>query len=225
VQQLSAAEHKSRAATLATEVGATALVVADREQVLLATGEPSVPVHCRSIRKSLLGALFGRRVLSGSVDLDATLADRGIDDIVPPPLTEDGRTARVRDLLTCRSGVYHPSNHQPPTDRAALPPRGSRRPGTHFVYNNWDFNALGTILARRTGLRVGEAFQRRIAAPLGMDDFGVDDDNYREALGMLLERPAVLAERRDRLSALGGEESLETLKRQEAACERAYRSG
>ena len=36
--------------------------------------------------------------------------------------------------------------------------------------------------------------------------------------------PAVLAERRERLSALGGEESLETLKRQEAACERAYRA-
>ncbi|HVA22849.1 MAG TPA: hypothetical protein VMW62_00475, partial [Chloroflexota bacterium] len=38
--------------------------------------------------------------------------------------------ARVRDLLTCRSGVYHPANHAGPQGGAEIsPPRGSCRPG------------------------------------------------------------------------------------------------
>src|ERR1035437_7712449 len=133
---------------LAGQVGATAVVVNDSYSDLLSVGEPSATMPCRSIRKPLLGALFGRPVIDGAIDLDATLADLGIDDNVPPPLTSSERAARVRDLLTCRSGVYHPSNHQ--TRSVTLPPRGTHQPGTHFLYNNWDFNALGTILDRHT---------------------------------------------------------------------------
>jgi CubicO group peptidase (beta-lactamase class C family) len=128
---------------LAGQVGATAVVVNDSDSELLSVGEPSATMHCRSIRKPLIGALFGRPVIDGAIDLDATLADLAIDDNVPPPLTSSERAARVRDLLTCRSGVYHPSNHQ--TRSVTLPPRGTHQPGTHFLYNNWDFNALGTI--------------------------------------------------------------------------------
>jgi CubicO group peptidase (beta-lactamase class C family) len=156
-------------AALAAQVGATAVVVCDHEQELMSVGDPAVTVPCRSIRKSLLGALFGRHVIEGALDLDATLADLGVDDCVPPPLTADERAARLRDLLTCRSGVYHPANHQP--ENVMLPPRGTHRPGTRFVYNNWDFNALGTIFTRLTGLGIHSAFDERIAKPLGMQDF------------------------------------------------------
>ena len=97
----------------------------DHERVLMVIGQPEVTVHCRSIRKTLLGALFGRHVLTGTIDLDATLASLGIDDRVPPGLSDEEGTARVRDLLTCRSGVYHPSNHAPPDMRATLPSRGA----------------------------------------------------------------------------------------------------
>jgi CubicO group peptidase (beta-lactamase class C family) len=168
----------TRVRELAGQVGATAVVVCDSERELLSVGEPSATVHCRSIRKSLLGALFGRHVTAGAIGLDATLADLGIDDCVPPPLTDEEREARVADLLTCRSGVYHPSNHQGLAARAALPPRGAYRPGTHFVYNNWDFNALGTILERAIGRSMFEEFAQTIAEPAGMADFDSAQQRY-----------------------------------------------
>jgi CubicO group peptidase (beta-lactamase class C family) len=153
-------------------------VVRDREREILSTGRPSAAVDCRSIRKPLLGALFGRHVADGRIDLDATLADLGIDDAVPPPLTAAERSARVRDLLACRSGIYHPSNHQGAAARAALPPRGAHQPGTHFFYNNWDFNALGTILERCTGMTLFDEFADTIAGPVGMQDFDRMQQQY-----------------------------------------------
>jgi len=118
---------------LASQIGATAVVVCDHRKELLCAGQPSVAVHCRSIGKTLLGALFGRHVASGAIELDATPADPGIDDSVPPSLTSEEWSARVRDLLTCRPGIYHPSNHQGEAARAALPPRGAHRPGSYFL--------------------------------------------------------------------------------------------
>jgi CubicO group peptidase (beta-lactamase class C family) len=58
------------------------------------------------------------------------------------------------------------------------PARGSHTPGTFWYYNNWDFNALGAILEKKTGLKIGEAFYRRIAKPIGMQDFQPDDVYY-----------------------------------------------
>jgi len=163
---------------LAAQAGAIAVVVCDHSTELLCAGQPSVIVHCRSIRKTLLGALFGRHVASGTINLDATLADLGIDDSVPPSLTSAERSARVRDLLTCRSGIYHPSNHQGAAARAALPPRGAHRPGTRFLYNNWDFNALGTILERAIGRSMFTEFAQTIAGPAGMRDFDPARQRY-----------------------------------------------
>jgi CubicO group peptidase (beta-lactamase class C family) len=112
---------------LAGQVGATAVVVCDYKRQLFRVGEPSRPVHCPSIRKSLLGALFGRPVIGGTIGLDATLADLGTDDGVPPPLTEAERAARLRDLLTCRLGICHPSNHQVLFDKSAGASSAGRR--------------------------------------------------------------------------------------------------
>jgi CubicO group peptidase (beta-lactamase class C family) len=163
---------------LANQIGATGVVVLDHGRELLSIGDPSAAVDCRSIRKPLLGALFGRYVMDGTIDLDATLADLGIDDSVPPPLTSAERSARVRDLLTCRSGIYHPSNQQGPEARAALPARGAHRPGTQFFYNNWDFNALGTILERRIGRSLFDEFAGTIAGPAGLPDFDLSQQQY-----------------------------------------------
>jgi CubicO group peptidase (beta-lactamase class C family) len=163
---------------LANQVGATGVVVLDHGRELLSAGDPSAAVDCRSIRKPLLGALFGRHVMAGTIDLDATLAELGIDDTVPPPLTSAERSARVRDLLTCRSGIYHPSNQQGPEARAALPARGTHQPGTQFLYNNWDFNALGTILERRIGRSLFDEFASTITGPAGLPDFDLSQQQY-----------------------------------------------
>jgi CubicO group peptidase (beta-lactamase class C family) len=39
-------------------------------------------------------------------------------------------------------------------------------PGQYWFYNNWDFNALGTIVQQSAGMPLGELFAQRIAAPL-----------------------------------------------------------
>ena len=126
-----------------------------------------------SVRKSLVGILYGIYAGEGRIDLDATLAGIGIDDV--QPLTDIERSATIRDLLAARSDIYHPSVYDTAQGR---PPRGSHPPGTFWFYNNWDFNALGTIFERATGENLFEAFARRVAVPLGMQDFNLSDLNY-----------------------------------------------
>jgi CubicO group peptidase (beta-lactamase class C family) len=50
--------------------------------------------------------------------------------------------------------------------------------GTFWFYNNWDFNVLGTIFEKKTGMKIGEAFYKRIALPIGMQDFRPEDVYY-----------------------------------------------
>jgi hypothetical protein len=62
--------------------------------------------------------------------------------------------------------------------KAKRPKRHSHAPGTFWYYNNWDFNALGTIFKQETGTKIFEEFDRRIAKPLQMEDFKVSDCHY-----------------------------------------------
>jgi CubicO group peptidase (beta-lactamase class C family) len=86
--------------------------------------------------------------------------------------------ARVVDLLRARSGVYHLVDFETESMRKSRPARGSHAPGTFWYYNNWDFNVLGTIFEKKTGLKIGAAFYRRIAKPIGMQDFQPGDVFY-----------------------------------------------
>ena len=45
-----------------------------------------------------------------------------------------------------------------PSDQDDRPARGSHAPGTHWFYNNWDFNVSGVIIERLTGETVYEVF-------------------------------------------------------------------
>jgi CubicO group peptidase (beta-lactamase class C family) len=62
--------------------------------------------------------------------------------------------------------------------RAERPTRGSHPVGTHWYYNNWDFNALGTIYRRSTGEDIFRAIDSRIANPIGMQDFRAAEGEY-----------------------------------------------
>lgn len=131
-----------------------------------------LPVH--SIRKSLLSALIGMHEAENRIDLEATLEELGIDD--KQGLTAREKLATVLDLLTARSGIYHPSGFETPWMVSLKPARGSNGPGVHWCYNNWDFNALGTIFRRQTGADIFADFFARIAAPCGMEDFRPETD-------------------------------------------------
>lgn len=50
--------------------------------------------------------------------------------------------------------------------------------GSFWHYNNWDFNTLGTIYEQQTGEKIFEAFEKRIAQPLQMQDFELDDGGH-----------------------------------------------
>src|SRR5271155_698937 len=117
-----------------------------------------------------MSALIGIAVARGQINLHDNLAILGIDD-TQPSLTADEKQATVGDLLEARSGFYHGANYETADNAALRPPRGSHPPGTHWYYNNWDFNALGAIYERATGKAIFEAFRGQIAQPVGMQDY------------------------------------------------------
>ncbi len=159
-------------------IGSAAFMALYDGQVFVSWGQVDRKYSLHSIRKPLLGALYGIAVQRGVIDTAATLAALGIDDI-PPSLTAAERQARVIHLLKSQSGVYHEAAAETEDVAAQRPARGSHAPGTFFWYNNWDFNALGTIYEQQSGDGIFTSFQREIAAPIGMQDFVVADGSYQ----------------------------------------------
>lgn len=143
------------------------LVVWQRDAVVHEAGETETPIMVRSVRKSILSLLIGRAQARGEIDLRATLAELGIDDI--NPLTAQEKSATVEDLLMSRSGIAHVAASETEQHRRTRPVRGALRPGEAFWYNNWDFNALGTIYERATGKSVFSGFVD-LAESLGLAD-------------------------------------------------------
>jgi len=137
-------------------------------RMLFEYGDVAKPMFLASVRKSLLSMMYGKYVADGTIKLDATLADLGIDDV--GGLSPKEKRATVRDLLRARSGVYHPAANRG-DDTAEAPRRDSQEHGSYFLYNNWDFNALGTIFEKQTGQNIYDAFERDYAKPLQMQDF------------------------------------------------------
>ncbi len=148
----------------------TAVMIVQGGIVVDAWGQTALPLNCHSVRKSLLSALYGPQVANGTIDLDLSLDQLGVNDN-EPSLSEEEREAKLRHLLKARSGIYHPALYETKAMAAARPPRGSHQPDTYWYYNNWDFNAVGTIFENLTGRSIFEEFAVRLAEPLGMEDF------------------------------------------------------
>jgi CubicO group peptidase (beta-lactamase class C family) len=140
-------------------------------------GETGKKITTFSVRKSLISALYGIYSAEGKIDINETLEQAGIDDD-PSPLTREERQAHIVDLLRARSGVYHAAAMETNFQRKNRPTRGSHVPGSFWFYNNWDFNVLGTIFEKKTGLTIGDAFYQSIAKPTGMQDFQPSDVYY-----------------------------------------------
>ena len=140
-------------------------------------GDVDKKIEVRSIRKSFLSALYGIHVSEGKIDLGKTMAEIGIDDL-SPALTPAEKQATILDLLRARSGIYHQAAQETPGMRAKRPTRGSHPPGTFWYYNNWDFNALGTIFEKLTGKNIFEDFAQEIAKPIGMEDYVAADGRF-----------------------------------------------
>jgi CubicO group peptidase (beta-lactamase class C family) len=172
-EKLAAAREYANADAIHT----SAVLVVRGGEVVDQWGDFDKKIDSYSIRKSLLSALYGIYSAEGVIDINQTLEQLGIDD-VPDPLTKQEKQARIVDLLRARSGVYHVVDFETESMKKERPARGSHAPGTYWYYNNWDFNVLGTIFEKKTGLKIGDAFYQRIAKPIGMQDFQPDDVFY-----------------------------------------------
>jgi len=163
-------ERLADAREFSRSLDSAAVVIVHRGKVVDQWGAVALPLNCHSVRKSILSALYGTHVKAGTIRRDATLAELNIDDNAPS-LTEVERGASVLDLLKARSGVYHPALYETPGMKARRPERGSHTPGTFWYYNNWDFNALGSIFEQATDRSLFDEFEERLAGPLDMQDF------------------------------------------------------
>ncbi len=87
------------------------------------------------------------------------------------PFTDLEATATVKQLLESRSGIYLPAAAESAAMTERRPARGFDAPGDAYYYNNWSFNALGTLFEDRSSKTIYEAFQAHLADPLGMTSF------------------------------------------------------
>lgn len=174
-------EVASRIGRAAERSGSTALVVIQGGDAVFEWGAVSRRFNGHSLRKSLLNALLGVAVERGLLDLDRPVGSFDLPG--GGELNEVERSATVRHLLMSRSGIYLRAANETPAAIFARPRRNAHGPGEYWYYNNWDFNALGVILEKSTGLGIGEAFHRWIAVPIGMKDFRPGDVSYESWLG------------------------------------------
>jgi hypothetical protein len=105
--------------------------------------------YLASCRKSILAILYGMY----NININKTLEELNIDDKIKLSNTE--KSATIKNLLSARSGIYHPASNG--GDDENKPERHSKNPNDIFVYNNWDFNVLGTIFEQETGLTIYDA--------------------------------------------------------------------
>ncbi len=165
----------------ANGINTAAVIIVQGGLVVDAWGDTNAKFNVHSIRKSFLSAMIGIYEARGTLDLDSTLDDLGIDD--RQGLTPAERQATLADLLGSRSGVYHPSNLVGEAHSAEWPERGSHPPGTYWHYSNWDFNVTGAIFEQETGQGIFEAFAELIAGPIGMVDYRSSDGMYEPRSG------------------------------------------
>lgn len=168
----------------------TGLVIVKGGKIAFQYGDTKTLSYLASSRKSVLSMLYGKYVENGTIDLSKTLADLKMDDNPAPGpdrktimngLLPIEKTATVRDLIMARSGVYHPASN-PGDSLADAPQRGSQKPGTYWLYSNWDFNAAGHAFEEMTHHKIFDALQNDLAIPIQMQDF---DRNRQQMLGDL----------------------------------------
>ncbi len=169
-------EQLAQAKEYTSTLNTAAVVIVSGGVIVDEWGAVDTKFMTHSIRKSFLSAMFGKYVSDGTISLDHSLEEIGIDD--DPPLTLTERTATIRDLLKSRSGIYHDALYESQRMKDLKPVGLVVRPGTHWYYNNWDFNALGTVFMELTGKDIFGALEEDIARPIGMEQFEADDGWY-----------------------------------------------
>lgn len=146
----------------------TGLVIIHKGQIVLEYGDIEENSYIASCRKSILAMLFGKYVENGTIDLNKTLEELDVNDV--SELLPIERKAKIKDLISARSGVYLSGSNGGDFRRYA-PERGSVNPGTHWLYNNWDFNVAGHIFEQETKSTIYDEIESQLSIPLQMQDW------------------------------------------------------
>jgi len=153
---------------IAENAATTGMVVIVNGKMIHDYGNITQLSYLASCRKSVLSMLYGIYTDRGKIDLTKTLSDMDIDD--RQKLSDQEKTATIDNIINSSSGIYHPASN-PGDNLASAPARGSQKPGSYFLYSNWDFNAAGGIFEKETGVDIFDAVEEELARPLGMQDF------------------------------------------------------
>jgi hypothetical protein len=131
--------------------------------------------YLASCRKSILSILYGMY----NININETLEELNIDDKIK--LSDTEKSATIKNLLSARSGIYHPASND--GDDKNKPERHSKKPGEIFVYNNWDFNVLGTIFEQKTSLTIYDGLND-LGKKIGFEDYDLEFNKkkYRERI-------------------------------------------
>jgi CubicO group peptidase (beta-lactamase class C family) len=170
-------EKLAEARKYSKKIDTAAVMIIDDGMVIDAWGDISRKYQCHSMRKSLMSALIGVHVEEGNMELSKTMEDLGMD-YLEPSLSPEENQATVDDLIKARSGIYIRVLGESAHMSATRPKRHSHLPGAFWYYNNWDFNALGTIFEQETKTKIFKEFDKRFARPLQMEDFDVSYCRY-----------------------------------------------
>lgn len=146
-------------------------------QVIFEEGDTKKLINCHSARKSIMSLLIGIAIEKGYLRFDETLKELGIDES-KTPLTEQEKSATVKDLLMARSGIYLQAEAEVDYAKDHRPKREQYKPGEFFFYNNFDFNVLGVISEKKTGMSIGAFLEKHLARPLNMQDFAASNVVY-----------------------------------------------
>ncbi|MEJ2585477.1 MAG: serine hydrolase [Robiginitalea sp.] len=146
----------------------TGLVIVQDGQIVFEYGDIKENSYIASCRKSVLAMLYGKYVQNGTIDLTKTIKTLNIEDVEGILPVE--QEATVQDLISARSGVYHPEGY-PGGMQQFAPERGSVKPGDYWLYSNWDFNVAGYVFEKETGKNIYDEVEAQLAEPLGMQDW------------------------------------------------------
>ncbi|WP_187143130.1 serine hydrolase domain-containing protein [Terriglobus albidus] len=164
------------------------MMVIVQGRVIFSYGDVAHVSKIASVRKSIVGMLYGNYVVANKIDLYKTVTEVGLQESTPFLPIESHAT--LEQLLEGRSGIY-----TDPDD--TLPRRGSEYPGTYFVYQNWDFNAAGTAFEKLAGKGIYETLGSDLATPLGMQDFDLKKQHKFPSTGSVHPEYAMYLSTRD----------------------------
>ncbi len=156
----------------------TGMLILQDGKILYEYGNIEEVSYISSCRKSVLSMLYGKYVENGTIDLQQTIGDIGIDE--KDGLLPQEKEATINDIITTRSGVFHiPANGG--YDKDNILKRGSVKHGKYFVYNNWDFNVAGYILEKKSGNNIYNEIEEQLAIPLGFQDWNIKNQKKKHS--------------------------------------------